>query len=383
MAALAKSRSETDQRALDWVVERLSGSVRAVFLRTPVADRFCPTMQDLDLVVFGAVDGFRPERLWAPDGTPIDLAWYPDSLLESPESLAQSGLAAHRFCCSRLLWDAAGDARQHRQAFDQCLYEPDIQANRIAVFLDIGYLTVREVGVTWDFPALALFWLQMGHAACVATMADACRIACPNVFTRPFGSIQALEIATGIGIQARLVDTLRLQDDPIPLVSSLRRMHRVIVARYSRPDWPDNMRQTTRAEYEYTICEKELEWRIAVAQELIRLGHTEAAVHYLRFWAYSLARLPMVWHRASEGHDIAFLRPERPVLPDLQAHCPEILPELTAILGGPMTVECVCNAVDRLAQLRRITLDLLTARGITLRASKEWRPHRPPPPRLT
>ena len=364
------------------MVERLSARARAVFLRTPIEDRFCPTMQDLDLVVFGDVDGFRPERLWAPDGTPIDLAWYPESLLESPESLAQSGLAAHRFRCSQLLWDAAGDAGQRRQAFDKCLYEPEIQANRIAVFLDIGYLTVREVGVTWDFPALALFWLQMGHAACVATMADACRMACPNVFTRPFGSIEALDLATGIGIRARFVDALRLRDSAIPLISSLRRMHRLILTRYARPQWPDSMRQTTRAEYEYTISSAELEWRIGVARELIGLGHGEAAVHYLRFWAYSLARLPMVWHRASEGSDIAFLRPERPVMPDLQAHCPEILPDLTAILGGPMTVECVCNAVDQLQQLRRITLDLLTARGITPHATREWRPHRPPPPHL-
>jgi hypothetical protein len=363
---------------LDWALERVSPRARAVFLRTPIADRFCPTMQDLDLVVFGTVDGFRPERLWAPDGTPIDLAWYPEPLLERPESLAQSGLAAHRFQCSQLLWDAAGDANQRRQAFEQCLYKPDIQANRIAVFQDIGYLTVREVGVTWDFPALALFWLQMGHAACVAAMADACRLACPNVFTRPFGSIEALDLAIVPGVRAQFVRTLRLDGDPLPLIAPLRRMHRLILARYARPEWPATMRQATRAEYEYAIAEAELEWRIGVARELIRHGHTEAAIHYLRFWAYSLARVPMVWNRASEGHDIAFLRPERPVLPDLQAHCPEIVPDLTAILGGPITVDCVCSAVDQLAQLRRTTLDLLITRGIAPHATKEWRPHRPP-----
>ncbi len=71
------------------------------------------------------------------------------------------------------------------------------------------------------------------------------------------------------------------------------------------------MRAVTRAEYAYTLDARELDWRIQVAEEMADDGFPEAALYYLRFWAYSLARIPMVWQSALEGKDIPFLRPER------------------------------------------------------------------------
>ncbi len=368
-----------DLPALQWARRQIAADARAAFLRTPIEDGLSAATFDLDLVVFGSVEGFRPERLRAPDGTPIDLAWYPEKLLAAPEILAQSGLAAHRFQCTELLWDASGQALGHRQGFDRVLYEPAVQARRIAVFLDMGYLTVREIGVTWDFPALALFWLQMGHAACVAMLGDATRLACPNVFTRPFGHIADIERATGLAIRQDIVQTLRLDASPFDSVEPLRRIHRVVAARFSQPPWPVNMRRVTRAEYDYTLPEAELEWRIAVALEMANKGSPEAALFYLRFWAYSLARLPMVWHRAAEGEDIAFLRPERPVRPELERHCPEILADLTAILGGPIGVDGIRQGVEDLTRLRTAALHCLLSRGITPTDTRDWRPYQPPP----
>jgi hypothetical protein len=372
-----------EQPALQWVQDQLAGRCSAAFLRRPDAGPHGAASQDLDLVAFGAVDGFRPQRLWAPDGTPVDLAWYPAALLNQPETLAQSGLAAHRLQCSNLAWDLAGNAARQRQAFDACLHRPVIQAARVAVFMDMGYLTVREIGVSWDFPALAMFWLQMAHAACVAAMADACRIAAPNVYTRPFGHVQALQDITGFELEMPWRLALRLDDcDPLALIDPLRRLHAAVAARCSHPAWPPQMRQATRAEYDYTLPAAELDWRIAVAQDMARAGQMAAAVHYLRFWAYGLARVAMVWQRASEGHDIAFLRPERAVLPDLARHCPQILPPLTTILGPAATVFDIRSALDALLQFRRITLDLLLTRGITPHDTRDWQPHRPQSPTL-
>jgi len=369
-----------DLPALQWLQECISSRAGTAFLRMPVTDRFCSHTFDLDLVVFGEVESFRPQRIRAPDGTPLDLAWYPDKLLTAPESLAQSGLAAHRLQCSELLWDGSGQAANCRQAFDRCFYQPPIQAKRIGVFLDMGYLTVREIGVTWDFPALALFWLHMGHAACVAAIADAVRLACPNVFTRPFGYVDDVERATGLEIRREFIQALQLESDPLACIEPLRRIHRAVSARYSHPSWPAPMRQATRAEYEYTLPAAELEWRIDVAREMAGNGFPEAALYYLRFWAYSLARLPMVWHRAAEGQDIAFLRPERAVRPDLEKHCPEILPDLTTVLGGQVSVDGIHPAIENLARLRSTTLSLLRSRGITPPEAKDWRPHRPQTP---
>src|SRR4029077_18351750 len=70
---------------------------------------------------------------------------------------------------------------------------------RIAGILDLGFLTVREMGITWDFPALALFWLHVAYAACVAAIADAAGVLCPNVYSRPFDYARPLGGATGLG----------------------------------------------------------------------------------------------------------------------------------------------------------------------------------------
>jgi hypothetical protein len=379
-SAVSLPQSLLDQPAVQWLHERLASRTRAAFVRLPLADPECPTMNDLDIVAFGDVESFRPERLRAPDGTAVDLAWYPAGLLGAPQKLAVSGLAAHRLMVSSLLWDHAGDAPQQCAAFDACLHEAAIQSQRIAVFLDMGYLTVREIGVTWDFPALARFWLQMGFAGCVAAMADACGLAAPNVFTRPFGHIETIERISGLAIRACLVDSLRLGAEPAALVAPLRRLHRRVAERFSHPDWPASMRQVTRAEYAYTLPAGELEWRIGVALEMAAQGQTAAAVFYLRFWAYSLARLPMVWHSAAEGRDIAFLRPERPVLPSLLALCPEIVCDLDAILGGPG--DDIRGALDQLLKFRQVTLDLMSSRGVMPPLTPEWRPHRSASPAL-
>lgn len=363
--------------ALQWLYPQIAGRTRAAFLRAPVAGDFCRNSNDLDLVLFGDAQHFFPERLHAPNGTALDLTWYPAAWLSQPRQLAVAGLAAHRLMAAQLLWDLQGNAAVQRAAFDACRLEPALQTQRIEVLLDLGYLTVREIGVTWDFPALALFWLQMAYASGVAALADAFDLACPNVFTRPFGHIQALERASGLSIKAPMVRTLRLHGNPASLIAPLRRLHRNVLDRYADPDWPSVMRQVTRAEYAYSLPAAELEWRIAAALEMADRGHAEAAIYYLRFWAYSLARLPMVWHRAAEGQDTAFLRPERPVLPDLLAHSPDIVPELTEVLGGPLSLADIHMALAELQQFQQICIELLLSRGLAPQPAKPWQPHKP------
>jgi hypothetical protein len=366
--------------ALMWLKGRTSSRAPVALLRAPISDRFCPTSVDLDVVLFGDVESFYPERVYAPDGTPIDLVWYPERLLSAPESLASLGLGAHRCFGSILSWDLSGRAEAQWQAFRSTFYEPNVQARRIDVFMQMGYLTVREIGVTFDFPALAMFWLQMGHAGCIAALADATGILCPNVFTRPFGYAQELDRETGGELERNLVRTLKLGADPRASIEPLRRIHRAVTARFSRPTWPEAMRVVTREEYAYTASARELEWRIAVASEMEERGFPEAALYYLRFWAYSLARLPMVWHCAAEGRDVAFLRPERAVRPQLERICPEILSDLTAVLGGDTSTLDVELGIQDLNHLRSRVLDLLGCRQITPREQREWRPFGPPTP---
>lgn len=368
--------------ALQWLSSQLAGRFRAAFLREALADDAWLTQVDLDLMVFGDVPGFRPERRFAPDGTAIDLAWYPAAWLSQPERLAAAGLAAHRLKSARLLWDVGGDALSCRRAFDHRLYQPAVQRQRIEVLLDIGHLTVREIGVTWDEPPLARFWLQMAHASCLAALADASQLGCPNIFTRPFAHLPAIEQACGAPLRAPMVETLGLDSDPAEAEAAVRALHGWVSERYAQPRWPDAMRDVTRAEYAYHLSAEELAWRLAVAREMVTQGQPEAAVYYLRFWAYALVRLAMVWHRAAEGQDIAFLRPEQPVRPDLARHSPDLLPLLSTALGGPLDLRELQTALDRLLSLHRFCQAFLASRGLALAPARPWQPHReaPPPP---
>lgn len=373
----ASARTGPRSAAFAWSRDRWSALTRAAYVRRP--DPASPTARhdDLDLVLFGRVDVFRPERHWAPDGTPVDLAWYPAALLDEPEWIAAAGLAAHRLVACDPAWshDRADDDVPARVR--ALMPRPDLQAARLDVFMDMARLTVRETGITQDLPSLARFWLQMGHAGLVAALADLRGLGCPNVYTRPGGVLRAL----GGGLAGRLCDALGLDDDLEVVAEAVQALHGVVARDFARPPWPACMREATRAEYVYTLDAAELHWRLAVAAELAAAGHGPDAVWMLRYWAYALARLPMVFHAATRGEDLAFLRPERAVRPALAAQCPAVLPLLDRALGGPWTAPAGARAVDTaLASLQalRQTVDAeIRRRALPVRtAGNAWQPFR-------
>ena len=156
-------------------------------------------------------------------------------------------------------------------------------------------------------------------------------------------------------------------------------MHAVISERFPEPQWPAAMRQMTRFEYRYFSSAEELEWRLAVAEEMISRGSPPAAVFYLRFWAYVLARVPMVHQRAREGVDVSFVRPSKAIRPELERLCPEVLRDLSSVLGGDRELgrDDLSRSLEHLDRLRHRTLALLAARGFQLDGLRQWRPYEP------
>jgi len=364
-------------------IAHLGSAAEAVLVRTPIAEPLSPSTSDVDLLVFGQVDDLCPQRLFLSDRLSsravVDVTWYPVTSLGDPPFLARAGLVAHRLLSSVPVFDPTGRAGAQREVVRELMYQPHIQAQRIASFLHMGYLTVREIGITWNFPALARFWLQMAYAACVAAICDGIGGLCPNVYTRPFGYVEHIERDAGTSLRQPLVTTLGLDSDPLDLIDPLRRIHRV-VSRFREPDWSPNMPAATRAEYRYFVSGDELDWRMGVAREMVERGDSAAAVWYLRFWAYSLARIPIVWNRAQEGLSVSFLRPERAVRPDLERHCPDILDDFAYVLGGerPVTPADVNDSLAELHRLRDWTVQFLSRRGLQVPEGKAWRPFERP-----
>lgn len=386
MASASPGRAGTyaPDSTLARAVDALLHRAQVIFARRPLVDPYAPESSDLDLVAVGAEQDGLPERLWvsAPGAgaRATDVVWLSRSTFDDPGALAQLGLVAQRVLGSDTVYDPTGAGGRGRRALAERWYEPAVQRERIEGFLDMGFYTVREIGVTWDFPALALFWVHMAFAACVAAILDGAGKLCPNVYTRPFDYLEAAEDEIGGRIRDRMVRALRLDADPAGLPDRLRRIHEITSLHFPEPDWPETMRAMTRREYGYFRSPAELEWRIGVAGELARRGFRPAAVFYLRFWAYVLARLPMVHQRAREGVDVSFLRPARAVRPELQRLCPEILEPLAVILGGEdgTSPDTVGDALDLLAEVRRCTLRALAIRGLCFPDVKAWRPYEAP-----
>lgn len=355
----------------------------AILIRNPPVDSRLPDTSDLDFVALADIDDLRSERLHlpAPDGTTVmtDLTWLPWAWVSDPEVAATRGWVPHRLLSSILIWDSGKDIARHCQQIDRHMYRADIQQKRIGVFLDIGFETVREVGITWDFPALALFWLHMGHAACLAAMLDGTRLLCPNVYTRPFDYLDEFALLAYPDLRRRWIEALHLEADPEQVIPALRRIHASVAGRFPEPSWLESIREGTRFEYRYWLSPEELDWRISVAREMIGRGDSAAALYYLRFCAYAIARIPVVHARAGEGRDVSFLRPEKAMLPELRSLVPEIIDDLASILAGTrrLDVEAVKSSISMLDIVRDRTVQYLHARGIPIPEPKPWEPYQP------
>jgi hypothetical protein len=367
------------QDARDSILRHLGHRPSALFVREPLVDPLYPQTSDADVLAFADVPELLPERLNLPvtDGAlPIDVIWLPTSWLHDVRALARQGLIAHRLAGSTLLSDPHGFATGVLQALQEIFWQPDASASRLHGFMEMGHLAVREIGVTRDFPPLALFWLHTAFAAGLCTLTDAAGRLCPNVYTRPIDALRALPRLRALGWERRLIEALRLDRPAQTMIEPLQALYSEVAARFPEPEWPAAMRATTRAEYRYFLAREELDWRIGVAREMIARGENAAAVYYLRFWAYALARIPMVWHCARAGRDVSFVRPERAAGIALREQCPGILPLLETLLAGPSPIDAqeLEAAVDTLSNFRRHIVDTVHNVALPDDAFKPWIP---------
>jgi hypothetical protein len=218
----------------------------------------------------------------------------------------------------------------------------------------------------------------MAYASLLASLADATRTLCPNVYSRPFDYARDLETKTGLALVEPALSALRLRASLDPVIEALRRIHRAVAPRFPEPSWPDVMRSSTRFEYRYFLSREELEFRVAAALEMARRGNEPNGVFYLRLLAYSIARIPPVHRHAFECEDASFLRPARAFRAELEELLPEIVSDLALVLAGEPPRELVPPALEVVLSLRSQVLTFLESNGVPLSGLREWVPHRNP-----
>lgn len=352
---------------------------RAAFVQIdPEAD----SADDLDLLVFDDGTDLRIRRLPACPGLPaLDLICLPAALLDAPDRLAANGLLAHRLVASQPLLDDDPRARPAWQAVCRHWTDPAPQAARIAAQLEMARLTVQEVGISREHPAIALFWLQIAHAACVAALCDAHGLAAPNVYTRPLLHARRVEPACGLSLAAPMARVLRLHADPAEAAATLTALHAEVTARCPEPAWPGVLGESTRSEFRYWSQPAELQARLGAAAAMAAQGDAAGAVAYLRYAGYSVVRLAMLHARAAEGmqQHVSFLRPERAVGADLQQHSPAALALLERLLGGggPAAGAALGRALAEVPALQVRLRAALSAAGVACPPWPRWAPWSP------
>jgi hypothetical protein len=370
-------------RITEEIKERLSPEAEALLIRHPSVDHPSPSVPDVDVLGIRRDKGLLPERLFlgkGPAKVPIDVIWLSRDLVDNPFQFARAGLLPHRLLSSEILYDRDGWMAERWHAIESEMYRPEVWHERIDGFLQLAADTVREIGITWDFPPLALFWLHIALTACVTAACDGSGRYCPNIYTQPMAYLRDAAREVGVDLETPFVATLRLDREPRRLVVLLRSLHATIAHRFPEPVWPPAIRQDTRYEYRYFLSKQELDLRVAAAEQMIGRGEGPAAVFYLRFWAYALARIPMVHQRTLEGIDVSFLRPEKAVLPDLEKNCQEIVDELGDLLAGPEPIHVtdIQRGLQELTAFREVISAYLSERGIPTQ-STAWQPFKPPP----
>jgi hypothetical protein len=353
------------ENAIQQVVGALAPRAIAVLVRTPPIDIRFPDTSDVDFVILADIAEMRSERLVLPGfngaaAIMADLTWIPWVWVSDAEAAATRGWVPHRLLSSRVVWDSGRQVSRLCREIGKQFYRPDIQQKRTAVFLETGFETVREIGVTWDFPAIL----------------DGMRRLCPNVYTRPFDYLDDVGRTMRLDLRTRWIRGLHLDVDLLQIILELRRVHAMVAGGFPEPQWPEGTRAGTRCEYRYWLSKEELEWRIRAAQEMARRGENAGAVFYLRFSAYATARLPMVHARAGEGRDVSFLRPEQAVMPELRRLVPEIIGDLESIFAGSRSFDGngLKRSLGTLDRFRGNTIHFLRSCGAPVPNLKDWIP---------
>jgi hypothetical protein len=113
---------------------------------------------------------------------------------------------------------------------------------------------------------------------------------------------------------------------------------------------------------------------MGVAEALARRGDAPSANLYARFWAYSLARCPILLEDIGKGRNPSFYVPYGTLRDSLAVACPEILDDMELILGGARTTEEVQESFAGTSEFRRLALDRIRRSGLQPPSSKEKAP---------
>ena len=220
-----------------------------------------------------------------------------------------------------------------------------------------------------DFPPAGLFFLQTAHAYYATALADCLKQSAMSLLTRPVTKVRRMSAQTGCELEKMLRANLHLDSNPSASLEALTRVHRAVTARGS-PRQVESLAERTRGHYLYSISPLELQYREAVAGALIGRRDYANANFYLRFWAYSLSRCPVILEDSRQGRTTSFYVPFKPFKESVRVACPEIMDDMKIIFGEVSLGEAR-ESIAGTEVFRGLVTDQIRARGLRVTSSRE------------
>jgi len=351
----------------------LQPSPLAVRCRKPLLDGDCPEVADVDLVAIWERPEELPERTTfeGPLGRVfVDVLWIPASALLDPVEAAGYMMLPHLLSESEAVSTRSGSIGSMVEKVRLSMYEKEAWERRIGQQINFGDAALKEASRNMDFPPAVLFFLQTAHAYYATALADCLKQSVMSLLTRPISKVRRMLAETGLQLEKMVDANLHLDADPSPSLGALERVHAAATARGS-PRLVQRLGERTRGHYLYSISPLELEYREAVAKALLGRKDRANANFFLRFWAYSLSRCPVVLEEARQGRETSFYVPFRPFKESVQAACPEMLDDMETIFGGKLTAAEARECVEGTEDFRTLATGLIRERGMRLTSARD------------
>jgi hypothetical protein len=355
--------SEAVQKASDILKPDSLG----ILYRTPLADEDCPEVSDVDLVSIWERPEEFPQRITiqSPTGRVyVDVLWIPASKMVDPFEAASYKILPHLLKESKTAWLKSEAVRPLIENIKLNMYDAKVWAQRIGHQINFGDAALQEARKNLDFPSAALFFLQTANSYYVTALADCLKQSTMSLLTRPVNKLRRMAVMLNCDLESNLKSNLHLEIEPSSSLVALGRVYNEVAKKcLGRKLCGVSMR--TRGHYEYSISSLEFEYRDSFAKALIAKGDCANANFYIRFWAYTLSRCPVVLQEVAQGQKPSFYVPCKAFKESVDDACPQILEDMKTILGGELTLSEAEESIEGTLTFRAGILDQIKERGIS------------------
>jgi len=339
-----------------------------VLVRNPLLDEDCPEVSDVDLISIWEGPEEFPERITVESKRGrvyVDVLWIPVSKMVDSLEAASYKVLPHLLLEYKPVWLRSEPIKDLIDSIRLIVYDKGVWERRIGHQIGFGDAALEESLKNLDFPSAAFFFLQTAHSYYITALADCLKRSTMSLLTRPVTKLEHMAAETNCELEPLLRANLHLDVDPSASLASLRRVYNNVRLRCAGRQL-SGVSMRAKGHFTYSISPLELEYRELVANALIAKKDYPNANFYLRFWAYSLSRCPVVLEEAREGRKPSFYVPFEPFKKSVQATCPEILADMKTILGKEVTSLEVEESINGTILFKKLVSDEIQDRGLGL-----------------